>query len=131
MQKAITDLVEELIEIRFSERDDFLKIKETLTRIGIPSTSEGDKLYQTCHILHKRGQYYIVHFKELFGLDGRDINMSEDDVLRKHKISQMLQEWGLVRLVKQTNIEGDVAVKIIGFKEKHKWELIPKYKMGV
>jgi len=121
------------VEISFEAPDDFLKIKETLTRIGISSRKE-NKLYQSCHILHKRGRYAIFHFKELFALDGLENNLSENDVARRNTIVNLLEDWGLL-----TNEEPDETkelvvevrkLKIISYKEKEDWELIPKYHIG-
>jgi hypothetical protein len=109
-----------------------LKVKETLTRIGVASRKE-NKLFQSCHILHKQGKYYIVHFKELFALDGKPTNFSENDIARRNTISNLLQEWELVKLVDSNNTD-DVApmnqIKIISYSEKDEWELIPKYNIG-
>jgi hypothetical protein len=121
------------IEILLAEPDDFLKTKETLTRIGIASRKE-KKLYQSCHILHKKGRYKIIHFKELFQLDGRDTNFSQEDVARRNTISNLLAEWGLVKLVDPIKSANPVVlvnqIKILPFKEKEQWELIVKYTIG-
>ena len=121
------------IEIILAVPDDFLKCKETLTRIGIASKKE-PKLYQSCHILHKMGRYKILHFKELFALDGKPVNFSEDDLARRNTIVNLLAEWGLVKLVDPTKAAAPVAeistIKILPFKEKSNWELIPKYNIG-
>tara|TARA_Y100000310_G_scaffold191630_1_gene191584 strand:+ start:85 stop:489 length:405 start_codon:yes stop_codon:yes gene_type:complete len=124
---------EDLIEIKLSNEEDFLKVKETLTRIGVSSRKE-KKLYQSCHILHKKGKYYIVHFKELFGLDGLPSNMSENDIGRRNTIISLLEEWGLVKLA-DSEWECEPAasmgqIKIISHKEKDEWDLIPKYHIG-
>jgi hypothetical protein len=125
--------VEELVEITLSKPDDFLKVKETLTRIGISSKTE-KKLYQSCHILHKRGKYYIVHFKELFALDGLPSTLTEADIARRNTIVTLLDEWGLVKVVdptKTANVTAGLAqIKIIPHKEKGDWELVPKYHIG-
>jgi hypothetical protein len=125
--------VEDLVEVVLAKPDDFLKVKETLTRIGISSKTE-KKLYQSCHILHKRGKYYIVHFKELFALDGLPSDFSESDVQRRNTIAKLLEEWGLVKLVASDTVvaaSGGLAqIKIIPHKEKGDWELIPKYHIG-
>jgi hypothetical protein len=113
-------------------RAEFLKIKETLTRMGIPSKKE-NKLFQSCHILHKQGKYYIVHFKEMFLLDGRQSNFEEEDVLRRNLIAKRLEEWNLLKIVDPAKVDiGDkqVYVKVIPFKEKDNWELIAKYNVG-
>lgn len=125
--------IETLVEVRLAEEQDFLKIKETLTRIGLASRKENKLLYQSCHILHKKGKYYIVHFKELFALDGKPTNFSEEDRLRRNTIVALLQEWDLVRVVDPTVIEPKAPmsqVKIIPFKDKDSWELVPKYNIG-
>jgi len=112
--------------------DDFLKVRETLTRIGVASRKER-KLYQSCHILHKQGKYYIVHFKELFALDGKSTNLSLNDVQRRNRIIQLLSDWGLVSLVESDKIS-DVAplnqIKVLAFKEKDEWTLESKYNIG-
>lgn len=120
------------IEVQLNEQDDFLKVRETLTRIGVSSRKE-KVLYQSCHILHKQGQYYLVHFKELFALDGKPSNISENDIQRRNAIAKLLEEWGLVNILNPSVIE-EVAplhqIKIISFKEKDDWELIAKYNIG-
>jgi hypothetical protein len=125
--------VEELVEITLAKPDDFLKVKETLTRIGISSKTE-KKLYQSCHILHKRGKYYIVHFKELFALDGLPSTLTEADIARRNTIVTLLDEWGLVKNVdpaKTANVAAGLGqIKIIPHKEKGDWELVPKYHIG-
>ena len=125
-------MVETLIEVELAQPDDFLKVKETLTRIGVASRKE-NKLFQSCHILHKQGKYYIVHFKELFALDGKPTNFSENDVARRNTIVTLLQEWGLIRHI-SGDIETYVApmnqIKILAYSEKEEWELIPKYNIG-
>ena len=121
------------IEVTLNEQDDFLKVRETLTRIGVSSRKER-VLYQSCHILHKQGRYYIVHFKELFALDGKPSNLSENDIQRRNAIARLLEEWGLLKIVNQEVIGDNVAplhqIKIIAFKEKDDWELIAKYNIG-
>jgi hypothetical protein len=121
------------IEVTLNEQDDFLKVRETLTRIGVSSRKER-VLYQSCHILHKQGRYYIVHFKELFALDGKPSNLSENDIQRRNAIARLLEEWGLLKIVNQEVIGDNVAplhqIKIIAFKEKDDWELITKYNIG-
>ena len=122
-----------MVEITFAEDDDFLKIKETLTRMGVASNR--DKiLYQSTHILHKQGQYYIVHFKELFALDGKPTNITNVDIERRNAIINLLQEWNLLKIVQKEELlpMGNVGqFKIISFKEKPNWQLIPKYNIGV
>ena len=123
---------DDMVEISLKEPDDFLKVRETLTRIGVASRKE-KKLYQSCHILHKKGQYYIVHFKELFALDGKRANLSENDVQRRNRIIKLLSDWGLVEIVKASVIE-DAAplsqIKVISYKEKGEWTLESKYNIG-
>ena len=123
---------EDMIEVNLKEPDDFLKVRETLTRIGVASRKE-KKLYQSCHILHKKGQYYIVHFKELFALDGKKANLSENDVQRRNRIIKLLSDWGLIEIVKEDLIK-DAAplsqIKVIAFKEKGDWTLESKYNIG-
>ena len=125
--------IEDLLEIRLYEPDDFLKIKETLTRIGVSSRKE-KKLYQSCHILHKRGKYYIVHFKELFALDGLPTEIVENDIGRRNSIARLLEEWELLEIVSpEKTKEPEVPIsqiKILPFKEKGDWELCPKYHIG-
>jgi|TARA_R110000868_G_scaffold355049_1_gene616318 hypothetical protein len=121
------------VEIKLVEQDDFLKVKETLTRIGVSSRKE-KVLYQSCHILHKQGQYYIVHFKELFMLDGKPSNISENDIQRRNAIAKLLEEWGLVTIVNPSIIGENIAplyqIKIISFREKDDWQLTAKYNIG-
>ena len=123
---------DDMVEISLKEPDDFLKVRETLTRIGVASRKE-KKLYQSCHILHKKGQYYIVHFKELFALDGKRANLSENDVQRRNRIIKLLSDWGLVEIVKIDEVK-DAAplcqIKVIAYKEKHDWTLESKYNIG-
>ena len=126
-------LIQAMIEVKLDEPDDFLKVRETLTRIGIASRKE-KTLFQSCHILHKQGKYYIVHFKELFALDGKTTNFSENDEARRNTIANLLAEWELIELV-ETNKSSDPIVplsqlKILSFKEKDEWELTPKYNIG-
>jgi hypothetical protein len=125
--------LESLVEIELNDDDDFLKIRETLTRIGIASRKDRS-LYQSCHILHKRGKYYIVHFKELFALDGKDTNFNENDQGRRNTIANLLAEWGLLSLV-DVNKSAEVTVplgqvKIISHKDKSEWNLVAKYNIG-
>ena len=123
---------EMMVEVSLNEPDDFLKVRETLTRIGVASRKE-KKLYQSCHILHKQGKYYIVHFKELFALDGKYANITVNDIQRKNRIAQLIADWGLVSLVDADQVQ-DVAplnqIKVISFKEKDEWELESKYSIG-
>ena len=133
---AITDEVqwttESMVEVSLREPDDFLKVRETLTRIGVASRKE-KKLYQSCHILHKQGKYYIVHFKELFALDGKKANLSLNDVQRRNRIVQLLGDWGLVSINNKESIT-DVAplsqIKVLAYKEKGDWTLESKYNIG-
>ena len=133
---AITEEVkwttEDMIEVGLREPDDFLKVRETLTRIGVASRKE-KKLYQSCHILHKQGKYYIVHFKELFALDGKNTNLSLNDVQRRNRIVQLLSDWGLLSVVNSDQIS-DLAplnqIKVLSFKEKGEWTLESKYNIG-
>ena len=122
----------DMVEVNLKEPDDFLKVRETLTRIGVASRKER-KLYQSCHILHKKGQYFIVHFKELFALDGKKANLSENDVQRRNRIIKLLSDWGLVEIVNEANIK-DAAplsqIKVIAYKEKGDWLLESKYNIG-
>ena len=124
----------DLIEVTLNEKDDFLKVRETLTRIGVASKKD-QILYQSCHILHKRGQYYVVHFKELFALDGKPTDISESDLARRNAIANVLEDWGLVKLVNPVQTEMPEPmflsqIKIISHKEKNDWQLVPKYNIG-
>ena len=123
---------EKMIEVSLSEPDDFLKVRETLTRIGVASRKE-KKLYQSCHILHKQGRYYIVHFKELFALDGKKANLTVNDVQRRNRISQLLADWGLITVVDAEQIQ-DIAplnqIKVLSYKDKGNWALETKYNIG-
>lgn len=125
--------IEDFVEIELEHEDDFLKIKETLTRIGVSSRKE-NKLYQSCHILHKKGRYYIVHFKELFALDGLPTEITENDIARRNTIANLLEEWELLDIVNPDKTEEPVAsvgqIKILAHKDKDKWELVPKYHIG-
>lgn len=122
------------VEVKLKEQDDFLKVRETLTRIGVSSRKE-KTLFQSCHILHKQGVYYIVHFKELFALDGKETNFDESDISRRNAIAKLLEEWGLVKIVNPDIMKDNIAplhqIKIISFREKDQWQLIPKYNIGV
>ena len=122
---------EEMLEVRLNEPDDFLKVRETLSRIGVASRKD-KTLFQSCHILHKQGKYYIVHFKELFALDGKDTNLSENDIARRNTIANLLTDWGLVDVVGTTKIEAAPLsqIKVISFKEKGDWKLETKYIIG-
>ena len=123
---------DDMVEVNLKEPDDFLKVRETLTRIGVASRKE-KKLYQSCHILHKKGQYYIVHFKELFALDGKRVNLSENDIQRRNRIIKLLSDWGLVEIVNDQYVS-DAAplsqIKVIAYKEKGDWTLESKYNIG-
>lgn len=127
-------LLQSLIEVELGHEDDFLKVRETLTRIGVASRKD-NKLYQSCHILHKQGRYYIVHFKELFALDGKGTDFSEDDLSRRNTIALLLEEWGLVKIVNKAKAETPKSplnqIKILTHKEKHEWDLVAKYNIGV
>jgi hypothetical protein len=129
----MTISVETLVEVLLPSEDDFLKVRETLTRIGVASRKE-KKLYQSCHILHKRGKYYIVHFKELFGLDGKPTDFDDNDVARRNTIVNLLEEWGLVSLVDKSVTRDLIAplsqIKIIAYSERNEWELVAKYNIG-
>jgi len=123
---------DQMIEITLNEPDDFLKVRETLTRIGVASRKE-KKIYQSCHILHKQGRYYIVHFKELFALDGKHANLTQNDVQRRNRIIQLLSDWGLITIMNVSKIT-DIAplnqIKVLAYKEKHEWILETKYNIG-
>ena len=121
---------DQMLEVILKEPDDFLKIRETLSRIGVASRKE-KKLYQSCHILHKQGRYYIVHFKELFALDGKQTNLSENDIARRNRIATLLADWGLVEITGETDPIAPLSqIKIISFKEKDEWILETKYNIG-
>ena len=123
---------ESMVEVKLSQPDDFLKVRETLSRIGVASRKE-KKLYQSCHILHKQGRYYIVHFKELFALDGKTANLTQNDVQRRNMITQLLRDWGLITIVDDDQVL-DIAplnqIKVLSYKEKGEWELESKYNIG-
>ena len=123
---------DKMIEVKLNEPDDFLKVRETLTRIGVASRKE-KKLYQSCHILHKQGKYYIVHFKELFALDGKYANLTVNDVQRRNRITRLLTDCGLISLVNEESIQ-DIAplnqIKVLPYKDKHEWTLEQKYNIG-
>ena len=122
----------QMVEVVLSEPDDFLKVRETLTRIGVASRKE-KKLYQSCHILHKQGKYYIVHFKELFALDGKRANLTVNDVQRRNRIARLLADWGLITVVKEDSVS-DIAplnqIKVLAYKDKNDWILEQKYNIG-
>ena len=121
---------EQMLEVGLKEPDDFLKIRETLSRIGVASRKER-KLYQSCHILHKQGRYYIVHFKELFALDGKQTNLSDNDIARRNTIANLLRDWGLVTIMGSAEPVAPLSqIKIISFKEKSEWILETKYNIG-
>ena len=121
---------EHMLEIGLKEPDDFLKVRETLSRIGVASRKER-KLYQSCHILHKQGRYYIVHFKELFALDGKKTNLSENDIARRNTIANLLKDWGLINILGEvTDVAPLSQIKVISFNEKNDWELETKYNIG-
>ena len=129
----MTELVETFVEVKLKSQEDFLKIAETLTRIGV--TARGEKrLFQTCHILHKRGKFYIVHFKEMLALDGNTTNYNDDDRARRNKIIQLLEQWKLLELVDRSKIEVPLAdiskIKVVAYKDKANWELCKKYTIG-
>ena len=125
--------ISKFVEVQLKEEDDFLKVRETLTRIGVSSRKERI-LYQSCHILHKQGKYYIVHFKELFALDGKPSNISDNDVQRRNTIANLLEQWGLVKIMNPHILKDNMApihqIKIISFREKDDWELVTKYNIG-
>ena len=125
--------LEGLVEVRLTHDEDFLKIKETLTRIGVASRKDS-KLYQSCHIFHKQGRYYIVHFKEMFALDGKPSNFSDEDKARRNKIACLLEDWGLLKVINRNVIENEQAmisqIKILSHREKHEWILEAKYNIG-
>ena len=126
-------VLETLVEVRLGEEDDFLKVRETLTRIGVASRKD-KTLYQSCHILHKQGKYYIVHFKELFALDGKPSDFSEEDKGRRNTITKLLSDWGLIAIVDPDSIVDPQTplnqIKILPFKEKNEWSLVTKYNIG-
>ena len=121
-----------MLEVDLIEPDNFLKVRETLTRIGIASRKD-KKLFQSCHILHKQGKYFIVHFKELFALDGKESDISMSDIERRNVIAALLQDWGLLKIVDKSKSEPKASlsqIKVVSFKEKAEWELVPKYNIG-
>ena len=121
---------EKMLEVGLKEPDDFLKVRETLSRIGVASRKER-KLYQSCHILHKQGRYFITHFKELFALDGKVVNLSENDIARRNTIANLLKDWGLVDIIGNAEPVAPLSqIKVLSFKEKSEWELSTKYNIG-
>ena len=124
----------EMLEVTIAEPDDFLKVRETLTRIGVASRKE-NKLFQSCHILHKQGRYFIVHFKELFALDGKDSSITENDIARRNAIARLLEEWNLLKIVQTEQAATPLApmsqIKVLPHKEKNDWKLVAKYNIGV
>lgn len=121
-----------MLEVTLPEPDNFLKVRETLTRIGIASKKD-NTLYQSCHILHKQGRYFIVHFKELFALDGKESNITSNDVERRNAIASLLQDWDLLKIIdsKKAEIKASLSqIKVVSYKEKSQWELVPKYNIG-
>ncbi len=126
--------ISKFVEVTLVEQDDFLKVRETLTRIGVSSRKE-KVLYQSCHILHKQGKYYIVHFKELFSLDGKPTDLTENDIARRNTVTNLLEDWELIKIVKkEQTVEPTVSlsqVKILSHKEKNDWQLVPKYNIGI
>ena len=130
MQEIISWTQEHMLEVGLKEPDDFLKVRETLSRIGVASRKER-KLYQSCHILHKQGRYYIVHFKELFALDGKNTNLSENDIARRNTIANLLKDWGLVNMIGDATIVAPLSqIKVLSFREKNDWTLETKYNIG-
>jgi hypothetical protein len=121
-----------MLEVTLAEPDNFLKVRETLTRIGIASKKD-NTLYQSCHILHKQGRYFIVHFKELFALDGKDSNITSGDIERRNAIAGLLQDWDLLKIVQSSKAEQKASlsqIKVVAFKEKNEWNLVAKYNIG-
>lgn len=129
----MNDIVDTLLEVKLGEEDDFLKVRETLTRIGVASRKD-KTLYQSCHILHKQGKFYIVHFKEMFALDGKQSNFSDEDKGRRNTIAKLLEDWGLVKIVEPAKFSNPKAtmnqIKILPHKEKDEWTLVTKYAIG-
>ena len=132
MSEEISWSAEDMLEVTIKQPDDFLKVRETLTRIGVASRKD-KTLYQSCHILHKQGKYYIVHFKELFALDGKKATLVENDIQRRNTIAILLQDWSLIDIVKPTEAENKAPlsqIKVLPFKEKKEWNLSAKYNIG-
>ena len=131
-EPEVTWMPEQMVEIVLNEPDDFLKVRETLTRIGVASRKE-KKIYQSCHILHKQGRYFLVHFKELFALDGKHANLTQNDIQRRNRIAQLLADWGLISIVDVEKIQ-DIAplnqIKVLAYKDKSDWILEQKYNIG-
>lgn len=129
----MTNILDSLVEVKLANEDDFLKVRETLTRIGVASKKD-QILYQSCHILHKQGKYYIVHFKELFALDGKPTDITEDDYSRRNTIANLIAEWGLVVLVDDQKSKQPVAplsqIKVLPYRDKDQWSLVAKYNIG-
>lgn len=129
----MNDVIESLLEVKLGEEDDFLKIRETLTRIGVASRKD-KTLYQSCHILHKQGRFYIVHFKEMFALDGKPTNFSDEDKGRRNMIAKLLEDWGLLKIVSPEKARAPITplnqIKILPHKEKNDWTLVTKYAIG-
>ena len=130
MSEEIQWSPESMLEVTIKQPDDFLKVRETLTRIGVASRKERT-LYQSCHILHKQGRYFIVHFKELFALDGKNTNLSENDIARRNTIANLLKDWGLVDIISTLGEAAPLSqIKVLSFKEKDEWTLETKYNIG-
>jgi len=132
MSEEIQWSPESMLEVSLKEPDDFLKVRETLTRIGVASRKD-KKLFQSCHILHKQGRYFIVHFKELFALDGKHSNLSDNDIERRNTIAQLLSDWGLISIINPDNATAKAPlsqIKVISFKDKNNWSLETKYNIG-
>ena len=132
MENSINWSQDQMLEVVLKEPDDFLKVKETLTRIGVAS-KKSNTLFQSCHILHKQGKYYIVHFKELFALDGKQTDLNEDDISRRNTIAKLLAEWDLVNVVNEEQLQpadSMSSIKVIPFNQKSEWELVAKYNIG-
>ena len=131
-EAEVTWTPEQMVEVVLNEPDDFLKVRETLTRIGVASRKE-KKIYQSCHILHKQGRYFLVHFKELFALDGKHANLTQNDVQRRNRIAQLLADWGLIGIVDVEKIQ-DIAplnqIKVLPYRDKNEWTLEQKYNIG-
>ena len=133
MNDVINWTPNDMVEVLLKEPDDFLRVKETLTRIGISSKKNKNTLFQSCHILHKQGRYFILHFKELFLLDGRYSSLTQEDIMRRNTIAQLLSDWGLLEIVDESKISEKIELKfmkILSFSEKKNWMLIPKYTIG-
>ena len=125
-------LLDSFVEVKLANEDDFLKVRETLTRIGVASKKD-QKLFQSCHILHKQGRYFIVHFKELFALDGKESNITAGDIERRNAIAGLLQDWDLLKILNNSQADQKASlsqIKVVSFKEKDQWELVPKYNIG-